>query len=624
MDWDLWNWSHDQVTVEHNAGKQSEWQCDFYFGYGPDIIEESALDEKSCIQVLRILIRKAEAELDELENDLVSLQTELAFAEHEEWPEICCNSLSDKIGCLDIAIKSLKSKSENDIEVQLSLHREPAEKIQDLIRKYLQEKDKQQPQQVIVLDPKPDGSASDIIVKEEFGEIDTPTEKCNQTNPSSNLQEKKTNSPKKLKLANANSTYLGPECLRLAVGSCSEGKNLDSDGTNRCWEAIEQELNCKNKNIIHNASLKHEEKMSCSIDEAKVNENMEARKQSSSAAKDLQSEGNQAYKQTNLSNAIVKYTSPDALIRSAAVRMRSIPAEFNSSTSRTLKSDDCAMEEKVTELCTKIAQNERINFPLSKDTSSNSQPRMVVNGRDNVQLVTKTEAFAMTLNNSTVKKSIMTKLNNVGEPDVEKSQKAAVVFDNSQLDSSKQQQSQLAKRKFQSNSQSIRETTSTFCSTTESNSNGSLGSSLKRLNSVLDEDDVSLVQLMGGKQLKKMGQRDFCAEDHNTSVAIVLPISQPQQSKRTSNVPRNSEKKDSTVNSNFSDSQRPSATDSGSVDNDPDATLTQLLSGSRRLEDLKLQELKAVARSLKLTKTSKLKKSELIEVIAAKRAECRS
>jgi len=43
-----------------------------------DVIEEDALNEKSCIQVLRILITKADTEIDELEQDLVSLQSQLA------------------------------------------------------------------------------------------------------------------------------------------------------------------------------------------------------------------------------------------------------------------------------------------------------------------------------------------------------------------------------------------------------------------------------------------------------------------------------------------------------------------------------------------------------------------
>uniref|UniRef100_A0A803P747 Rho termination factor-like N-terminal domain-containing protein n=1 Tax=Cannabis sativa TaxID=3483 RepID=A0A803P747_CANSA len=607
MEWDLWNWSHDQVTVEHNASRQSEWQCDFYFGYGTDVIEERALDEKSCIQVLRILIRKADAELDELENDLVSLQTELAFAEHEEWPERCCNALNDKIGCLDIAIKSLKSKSENDIEVQLSLHREPAEKIQDLMRKYLPENDKQ-PQQVIVSDVKPDGSTSDILVKEEFGEVATPAEKCKETNPSTNFHENKTNSPNKLELANGDSTFHGPECLRLAAGSCVEENQLvisDSDGTTRCSDATEQELNCENKNI----TLKHEEKTSCNIEIPKVDENMEAKEQLATATKDLLCEGNQAYKQTNLSNAIVEYTSLDAIIRSAAVSMRcipaefvptpprtsksddcdtgekvaelstklarneriTIPAEFVLSPPRTLKSDDCDMEEKVAELSPKLARNERINIPPSKYVSSDLLSRIVVNGRDSVLPVTNTEKLAVALNNSTVKNPIMTKLNNVGETEIEKSQKAIVVFDNSVSDLSGKHQSQSAMRKLQSNSQIIRETMSAFPSATESSSLKAFP--LKRRKCEPDGDNVRLVQLMGG-------------------------------SGSVSNKP---------------------ASDSGSVDNDPNAMalslLAELSSGRRVLDGMKIQELKTIAKFLDLTKLSKLKKSELVERISAKRKE---
>ena len=44
----------------------------------------------------------------------------------------------------------------------------------------------------------------------------------------------------------------------------------DSDCTTRQWEAVEQGLNCKDKRIIQNASLKNEEKRSCNLDVAKV------------------------------------------------------------------------------------------------------------------------------------------------------------------------------------------------------------------------------------------------------------------------------------------------------------------------------------------------------------------
>ena len=112
-----------------------------------DVIEENALNEKSCIQVLRIQITKADTEIDELEQNLVSLQMELACIEDEEWHEICCKALRDKIDGLDISIRSLRNKSQNVTELQLSMPREPAEKIEDilkaLLRKRFQEKDKQ-------------------------------------------------------------------------------------------------------------------------------------------------------------------------------------------------------------------------------------------------------------------------------------------------------------------------------------------------------------------------------------------------------------------------------------------------------------------------------------------------
>jgi hypothetical protein len=174
---------HFPVAHESSYSMLPGWQCDFYIGYGygismfltffslhflfvlflvismhcfhicypflvvVDVIEEDALNEKSCIQVLRILITKADTEIDELEQDLVSLQSQLALAEHEEWPELCCNALTEKINCLDISIRSLKNTDENDIEVQLLMHKEPAERVHEIVRvlltNYFQEKDEQ-------------------------------------------------------------------------------------------------------------------------------------------------------------------------------------------------------------------------------------------------------------------------------------------------------------------------------------------------------------------------------------------------------------------------------------------------------------------------------------------------
>lgn len=102
-----------------------------------DVIEEDALNEKSCVQVLGILITKADGEIHELEKDLVSLQSELSLGEDEEWSELCCNTLTEKINCLDISIRSLKNSNENDVEVQLLMHRGPAEEVHEIVKALL-------------------------------------------------------------------------------------------------------------------------------------------------------------------------------------------------------------------------------------------------------------------------------------------------------------------------------------------------------------------------------------------------------------------------------------------------------------------------------------------------------
>ncbi|XP_030926991.1 uncharacterized protein LOC115953476 isoform X2 [Quercus lobata] len=135
------------IDQESSYSMQSGWQCDFYFGYGYDVIEEDALNEKSCVQVLGILITKADGEIHELEKDLVSLQSELAWGEDEEWSELCCNALTEKINYLDISIRSLKNTNENDVEVQLLMHRGPAEGVHEIVKALLrncfQKKDEQ-------------------------------------------------------------------------------------------------------------------------------------------------------------------------------------------------------------------------------------------------------------------------------------------------------------------------------------------------------------------------------------------------------------------------------------------------------------------------------------------------
>lgn len=93
------------------------------------------------------MVSNADTEIEELEKDLVVLQSELAWAENREWSEICSTSLGEKINCLDISIQSLKNENEHDNNVDLLLHREPAERIHDivkvLLRRYCPKEDEQ-------------------------------------------------------------------------------------------------------------------------------------------------------------------------------------------------------------------------------------------------------------------------------------------------------------------------------------------------------------------------------------------------------------------------------------------------------------------------------------------------
>ncbi|KAI9120453.1 hypothetical protein K1719_007486 [Acacia pycnantha] len=140
MAWDLWSSSYDQVSDVQDGicSEHTGWQCDFYFGSGYDVIEEDALNEKSCIEVLRILIRKEDTEIEELGKELLSLQSELACAQHEKWPELCFSALTEKINWLDVSIRNLKNHHAGDSGTRPLLHYKPAEPLHEIMKAALQ------------------------------------------------------------------------------------------------------------------------------------------------------------------------------------------------------------------------------------------------------------------------------------------------------------------------------------------------------------------------------------------------------------------------------------------------------------------------------------------------------
>ncbi|KAK4272501.1 hypothetical protein QN277_021053 [Acacia crassicarpa] len=138
MAWDLWSSSYDQDVQDGTCSEHTGWQCDTYFGSGYDVIEEDALNEKSCIDVLRILIRKEDAEIEELGKELLSLQSELACAQHEKWPELCFSALTEKINWLDVSIRNLKNHHADDRGTRPLLHYKPAEPLHEIMKAALQ------------------------------------------------------------------------------------------------------------------------------------------------------------------------------------------------------------------------------------------------------------------------------------------------------------------------------------------------------------------------------------------------------------------------------------------------------------------------------------------------------
>ncbi|KAK4773040.1 hypothetical protein SAY87_028059 [Trapa incisa] len=84
MSWDLWG-----PSVEPEFRDSRHVQPLFYHGFGVDVIEEDTLNEMYSMQVLRILIAKADAEINELEECLILLQCQMAWEEHQD----LCNTL---------------------------------------------------------------------------------------------------------------------------------------------------------------------------------------------------------------------------------------------------------------------------------------------------------------------------------------------------------------------------------------------------------------------------------------------------------------------------------------------------------------------------------------------------
>ncbi|XP_019162579.1 PREDICTED: uncharacterized protein LOC109159042 isoform X2 [Ipomoea nil] len=137
MNFSIWDCPYSQDETFYVA---NSWPNDLYLNPQFDVIEEDALNEKSCIQVLKALIAKADTEILEVEEEKVLLQSELALAD-EKWHAMCFTTLIQKITCLDKLIQDLKNANVNGV-LHLGneqMHPKPAERVHEVLSALLQD-----------------------------------------------------------------------------------------------------------------------------------------------------------------------------------------------------------------------------------------------------------------------------------------------------------------------------------------------------------------------------------------------------------------------------------------------------------------------------------------------------
>ncbi|CAN4089869.1 unnamed protein product [Withania somnifera] len=150
MDLFIWGppYSQDEYSFPANSLAHN-----FYFPQALDIIEEDALNEKCCIQVLEILIAKADTEIAELEDDIVMLQGQLSRTD-EKWLDMCIAALNKKIDHLGSSITALKNENGQASGVHLQTNRKPSERIHEVaetpLRNSSSSQDKKLPAAVLI------------------------------------------------------------------------------------------------------------------------------------------------------------------------------------------------------------------------------------------------------------------------------------------------------------------------------------------------------------------------------------------------------------------------------------------------------------------------------------------
>ncbi|XP_011048112.1 PREDICTED: uncharacterized protein LOC105142262 isoform X2 [Populus euphratica] len=447
MDWDLWGPPNDIVAEESGFDNP---QRDFYFGNGFYVIEEEALNEKFRVRLLRILIKKANTEILELEQDLLSLQTELAWVENEDWPDACCNALREKIDFLDISIKYLRNKDKNDIEFRLLMYTQPVETLDEILkalfRNYICKRDKQLKDAIV------SGSSSDAplhttngwdkekrlsncnletITSEKTKDCSsTPTEHGAVLSPSLNLQEKKTVNSKP---TSADIKDFSPQSSEVAPDFSDEKKSLSFCGPKNTGkrDAREHAFAPKDEKLIQSSSSKSAYKGRHGLESVKVeptensvsNSTMyslentvvlsykekpgdsdstatkEVEEHSSISAPDvvISSSSKPMAKKTDLgkrvkpAGAIIKNVSAEVLRRAAGLNAKKNNSDCALGTFKQANCSNSDIEQKFCELAPKAAQKRSVKeskIAAAHDIVSLKSPRKT-NGKKKTPLIVK-------------------------------------------------------------------------------------------------------------------------------------------------------------------------------------------------------------------------------------------
>ncbi|KAJ6408291.1 hypothetical protein OIU84_011580 [Salix udensis] len=668
MDWDLWGPPNDIVAEESGFDNS---QRDFYFGNGFYVIEEAALNEKYCVRVLRILIKKADTEILELEQDLLSLQTELAWVENEDWPDVCCNALREKIDFLDISIKNLRNKDKNDIEVRLLMYTQPVETLDEIMkavfRNYICKKDKQLKDAIVV------GSSSDAprhtgldkekrlincnletITSENTKDCSsTPTEHGAALSPSLNLQEKKTGnsepasedikdfSPQSSEVAadfsddNKSLSFWGPRSTgkrdarehgvaprdeKLIQSSSSKSTHNGRHGLKPVKvEPTENSVSNSTIYALENAAVLSSYKEKTGDSDSTATKEVEEHSSISTPDVVISSSSKPMTKKTDLrktvkpAGAIIKNVSAEALRRAAGLNGK----KYNSDCALgTFKQANCSSSDTGQKLC---------------EFAPTAAQKRILRETD----LTGTENCALT--------SLLEMQDHEGknaaklQPDEEKPTLAEIQMteisaheERSNMKLFSNPQKEKGKRNIKSNPPVLHEVG--FSKLIHNSSSSSISESNKKRKSRVGPQNSSLNQTLSEKITKKAVRPDKGeAKDHGAATDCTPnSLSEPRNKKKECvNFPHLSGIEDSSVQLDLSSSLGDtidarkddlSAEKSCSTCDSSYEVVASGIADISNLKDLRLPKLRTIAGRLKLTKYSKLRKELLLELIAERLA----